>query len=192
MAVAALIALIGSRLFPPFWTAYVAGHELTHALWALLFGKRVKAIKVRKSGGHVVLSGTNSLITLAPYFFPFYAVIWLGFATVANRWRTSVVPSWLLASGFGAAYAMHVLMTAKVLRFRQPDIESEGYLFSAVVVALGNLAMALLLIPIAVGTGDFVEIATMAWDRAGQCIDWAVVFAGRLAELAGAPLGHGK
>src|SRR5213592_5032947 len=51
----------------PMWV-YVFGHELTHALWACLFGGRVKKFKATSQGGHVVISKNNFLITLAPYF----------------------------------------------------------------------------------------------------------------------------
>src|SRR5437016_6156471 len=56
---------------------YVLGHELTHALWALLMGARVSGLKVGKAGGQVQTSKTNWAITLAPYFFPFYAVLFM-------------------------------------------------------------------------------------------------------------------
>src|ERR1051325_5540169 len=58
----------------PMWV-YVIGHELTHALWTWLFGGRVKKFKASGSGGHVVVTKSNFLIALAPYFFPLYAVL---------------------------------------------------------------------------------------------------------------------
>src|SRR5215475_12752418 len=58
----------------PMWV-YVFGHELTHALWAWLFGGRVKQFKATSQGGHVVVTKSNFLIALAPYFFPLYAVL---------------------------------------------------------------------------------------------------------------------
>lgn len=183
LAAGATIAIIAARLFSPFWVAYVAGHELTHALWALLFGKVVTAIKIRKTGGHVVLSGTNSLITLAPYFFPFYGVIWLIVVSALNRWTLLQVTDWVIAFGMGGTYMLHFLMTAKVLRFRQPDIESEGCLFSAVTVILGNLAMGLVLCPIALGSLRFGQMIAAVWENAGWCIDWAAVKVGRLTGL---------
>ena len=48
----------------PMWV-YVFGHELTHALWAWLFGGRVKKFKVTAKGGHVVITKSNFLIVLA-------------------------------------------------------------------------------------------------------------------------------
>jgi len=179
----AAIAVIASRLFHPFWILYVAGHELTHALWATLFGKRVTAIRVRKSGGYVVLSGTNSLVTLAPYFFPFYGVVWLIVVTGLNLWAPLRVADWVIGFVFGGNYMLHLLMTAKVLRFRQPDIESEGYLFSAVVVVLGNLAMGSVLCPLALGSLRFGEMVSAVWGNSGWSIDLVAKAAGQLIAL---------
>ena len=74
LAGAACWLVIFLLLPKPMWL-YVFGHELTHALWAWLFGGRVKKMKVTSAGGHVVVSKTNFLIVLAPYFFPLYAVL---------------------------------------------------------------------------------------------------------------------
>ena len=54
--------------------AYVVAHELTHALWGKLFGARVSKLRVTSTGGSVNLSKSNMLITLSPYFFPFFTV----------------------------------------------------------------------------------------------------------------------
>src|SRR5262245_3047890 len=67
--------LVVFLLLPKPMLIYVFGHELTHALWTWLFGGRVKRFKATSKGGHVVISKTNSLIVLAPYFFPLYAVL---------------------------------------------------------------------------------------------------------------------
>jgi hypothetical protein len=58
----------------PMWI-YVLGHESTHAVWTWIFGGKVKQFKAASSGGHVVTTKNNFVITLAPYFFPFYAVL---------------------------------------------------------------------------------------------------------------------
>lgn len=122
----------------PMWL-YVVGHELTHALWAWMFGGRVKKFKATARGGHVVLTKTNLFITLSPYFFPLYAVLWTGCFLLGNAlfgWRDG--RPWF-HFGLGFAYAFHVTLTAHILRTRQPDLESEGWVFSAVVIWLGNV-----------------------------------------------------
>jgi hypothetical protein len=131
----------------PMWL-YVFGHELTHALWAWLFGGRVKKMKVTSAGGHVVVSKTNFLIVLAPYFFPLYAVlVILAFAIGHWIWDWRVYFVWFHLA-VGAAYAFHVTLTWQALQTRQTDITSQGYLFSAVIIFLGNVSVLLFGIPL--------------------------------------------
>jgi hypothetical protein len=131
----------------PMWI-YVFGHELTHALWTWLFGGRVKKMKVTSSGGHVVISKTNFIIALAPYFFPLYAALVVAIFAIGHwlwDWQRFFVYFHLLV---GVAYAFHVTLTFHTLQTRQTDITSHGYLFSAVVIFLGNVAVLLLGIPL--------------------------------------------
>jgi len=131
----------------PMWV-YVFGHELTHALWAWVFGARVKEFKATSQGGHVVITRNNFFITLAPYFFPLYAaVVVLIFALGQWLWGWTRYLAWfhLLV---GAAYAFHVTFTCHTLRTRQSDITQQGYLFSAVVIWLGNATLLLLGVPL--------------------------------------------
>ena len=48
----------------------------------------------------------------------------------------------------GAAYAFHVTLTWHILQTRQSDITSQGCLFSAVVIFLGNVCVLLFGIPL--------------------------------------------
>ena len=131
----------------PMWL-YVFGHELTHALWAWLFGGRVKKMKVTSAGGHVVVSKTNFLIVLAPYFFPLYAVlVILAFAIGHWIWDWRGYFVWFHLA-VGAAYAFHVTLTWQALKTRQTDITSQGYLFSAVIIFLGNVSVLLFGVPL--------------------------------------------
>ncbi len=131
----------------PMWI-YVFGHELTHVLWAWLFGGRVKKMKVTSEGGHVVVSKTNFLIVLAPYFFPLYAVLVILVFAIGHwiwDWRSYFV--WFHLA-VGAAYAFHVTLTWQALKTRQTDITSQGYLFSAVIIFLGNVSVLLFGVPL--------------------------------------------
>jgi hypothetical protein len=147
LAGAACWLVIFSLLPKPMWI-YVLGHELTHALWTWLFGGKVKKMKVTSSGGHVVISKTNFVIALAPYFFPLYVVLVVGVFALGNlfwNWHGYLVWFQLCV---GAAYAFHLTLTFHVLQTRQTDITSQGYLFSAVVIFLGNICVLLFGIPL--------------------------------------------
>lgn len=140
-------AVIYLLLPKPMWV-YVFGHELTHVVWTWICGGRLKKFRVTADGGHVVVTKTNFMIALAPYFFPFYAVLVVG-AFVAGRlfwnWQPYTVWFHLL---LGAAYAFHLTLTGHILKTEQTDITQQGYLFSAVVIFLGNAGVLLLAIPL--------------------------------------------
>ncbi len=131
----------------PMW-AYVFGHELTHALWTWLLGGRVKKFSATADGGHVVVTKSNFLIALAPYFFPFYAVLVLAaFAIGRAFWGWQRYEVWFHLL-FGAAYAFHLTLTWHILKAGQTDITDQGILFSMVVIFLGNVTVLLVLIPV--------------------------------------------
>jgi len=135
----------------PMWV-YVFGHELTHVLWTWAFGGKVKKFKAGSEGGHVVVNRSNFLIALAPYFFPFYAfLVVLVFLARRWIWNWQAYVAWFHLL-LGAAYAFHLTLTWHILKSQQSDITEHGYLFSAVVIFLGNMAVLLLGIPLLAGT----------------------------------------
>ncbi len=171
LAGAACWLVIFFLLPKPMWI-YVFGHELTHALWAWLFGGQVKKMQVTSSGGHVVISKTNFLIALAPYFFPAYAVIGIGLFALGNliwNWRGFLVWFHLCV---GAAYAFHVTLTFHTLQTRQSDITSQGCLFSAVVIFLGNACVLLFGIPLL--TARVGLLNSLGWwaESTGMILHW--------------------
>ena len=130
----------------PMWL-YVVGHEMTHAVWTWAMGGRVKRCRAGATGGHVVVTRTNFLVALAPYFFPFYAALVVaGFVVGHLIWGWSRLMPWFHLV-VGAAYAFHVTLTWHALKTRQSDITSQGYLFSAVIIFLGNVTVLLLGLP---------------------------------------------
>ena len=155
----------------PMWI-YVLGHELTHALWTWLFGGAVKKMKVTSSGGHVVISKTNFAIALAPYFFPLYVVLVVGVFAIGNliwNWHGYLVWFHLCV---GAAYAFHVTLTFHVLQTRQSDITSQGYLFSAVVIFLGNVCVLLFGIPLLTRRPETFKIFSLWCAETGKVFLW--------------------
>ena len=119
---------------------YVLGHELTHAVWGILFGARVSRLKVGLKGGSVTLSKSNLLITLAPYFFPFYTML-VALAALVTRVFVSPLPcpwAWLFAVGF--TWCFHCIFTLRALMQTQPDVNEYGHLFSYVFIWIVNVA----------------------------------------------------
>ena len=155
----------------PMWI-YVFGHELTHALWTWLFGGEVKKMKVTSSGGHVVISKTNFVIALAPYFFPLYVVLVVGVFALGNliwNWHSYLV--WFHLC-IGAAYAFHVTLTFHVLQTRQSDITGQGYLFSGVVIFLGNICVLLFGIPLLTRWPGIFNIFSLWCNETGKVFAW--------------------
>ena len=147
LAGAACWEVIYLLLPKPMWV-YVFGHELTHALWTWLQGGRVKKFKASAKGGHVVVTRSNFVVALAPYFFPLYAVLVVLMFLAGHwiwNWRHYLVWFHLF---LGAAYSFHVTLTWHILKHNQTDITGQGYLFSAVIIFLGNLAVLLVGIPL--------------------------------------------
>ncbi len=169
VAGAACWLVIYLMLPKPMWL-YVLGHELTHVVWTWLFGGAVKRMKIRSSGGHVVISKTNFLIALAPYFFPLYAVtVIVVFAVGRWLWHWPLVFFHLL---IGAAYAFHVTLTVQVLQTRQTDITSQGYLFSAVVIFLGNVCVLLFGVPLLTERVGMMNSLGWWFESTGMIFHW--------------------
>jgi hypothetical protein len=118
---------------------YVLAHELTHALWALLMGGRIGKMKIGKSGGHVELTKTNFIITLAPYFFPFYTVLVIAVYYLSGIWLDVETYRlwWLAAVGF--TWSFHITFTIQMLSEHQPDIQEHGRIFSYLTIYIMNL-----------------------------------------------------
>ena len=171
LAGAACWLVIFAWLPKPMWI-YVLGHELTHVLWTWLFGGQVKKMRVTSSGGQVVISRTNFLITLAPYFFPLYAVIVVVVFALGNwiwNWHGYLVWFHLCV---GAAYALHVTLTFHTLQTRQSDITSQGWLFSAVVIFLGNVCVLLFGIPLLTRHPEIFKICGLWFTETGKVFIW--------------------
>jgi hypothetical protein len=153
----------------PMWI-YVFGHELTHVIWVWLFGGSVKQFKATSEGGHVIVDKTNFLIALSPYFFPLYAVMVVAvFVTGHLIWNWTGFMVWfhLLV---GAAYAFHITLNAHVLKTQQSDITSQGYLFSAVVIFLGNVLVLLIGIPLLTAKVDLTTMLGWWLEHTGEII----------------------
>ena len=155
-------------LLPKPMLVYVFGHELTHALWTWAFGGRVRKFKASSKGGHVIVTKDNFLIALAPYFFPLYAVIVVAAFLIGSWiWNWQHYLAWFHLF-LGAAYAFHITLTWHILKHDQTDISEQGYLFSAVVIFLANMAVLLVAIPLLAAKVDVTTALGWWLERTGQ------------------------
>jgi len=102
---------------------YVFGHELTHAVAAMLSGARVRGFKFGKKGGYVKVTKSNWFVALAPYFVPIYSFILLGlyaaihsFFPLNEYWNTFL-------GLLGISMGFHVALTLFALKQNQPDLK---------------------------------------------------------------------
>lgn len=140
-----LAYLVVHFLFKQPVLTYVFGHELTHALFALLFGGSVKAFHATERGGQVTVTKSNVLITLAPYFFPLYAFLALVLhAAVSAAGHPNAAAFFIFLTGAG--FVFHLALTIIFLGTDQQDIREHGAFFSLPLIYLFNVIFAALLI----------------------------------------------
>lgn len=142
---------------PPLTRTYVLGHELTHALWTLLFGGKASGLKVTERGGSVRVSKNNAWITLSPYFFPLYTFV-VALIGMLSVWLFPPVRPYapIFLFWIGLTWSFHITFTLRFLAFNQPDIREHGRLFSyALIYALNLLSIGAALT--AVGSWSFPE-----------------------------------
>ncbi|MFZ0391578.1 MAG: M50 family metallopeptidase [Calditrichia bacterium] len=115
-----------------FWG--VLEHELTHALFALLFFKKVHSLSARRRNGAVTIQGGNVVIALAPYFFPLLASAVLILKPLVQT-QYQVYLNFIL----GFAYFFHLGKLALEFHPGQPDFRAGGIFFSIVIILSMNL-----------------------------------------------------
>jgi peptidase M50B-like protein len=127
---------------------YVIAHELTHALFAVIFGGSVKSLHASERGGRVTVTKSNFLITLAPYFFPLYTFIAFLLYGAALAVHAGDAATNVLIVLSGAAFTFHIMLTFIFLQTDQSDIREQGALFSYPLIYLFNIAFAALIVDI--------------------------------------------
>jgi len=162
--------------------AYVFGHELTHALFAVLFGGSVKSFHASDRGGRVTITKSNFIITLAPYFFPLYTFIVLllyGTAVAAGLQRAI---AWLVFLA-GATFAFHLVLTVIFLQTEQTDIREYGLIFSFPLIVLFNVTFTALLIRVLLA--ENMEYLAFLGGGIMKSINMTVLILGKIYRFAG-------
>ena len=125
---------------------YVMGHELTHALAAVLQGGQADDLRVSTKGGMVKVNRSNFIVNLAPYFFPIYTAaacaIW---AVAADRFKPA------LSGLVGLTLAFHFALTFYSLKQHQSDITEVGWLFAIPLIVSLNVVISALVLRLLAG-----------------------------------------
>ncbi len=151
--------------------AYVIGHELTHALFALLFGGSVKAFRASNRGGRVTLTKSNFIITLAPYFFPLYTALALILYWTAIAANVQGVTTDIIIYLSGATFTLHLMLTFVFLQADQNDIREEGAIFSYPLIFLFNIVFTAFLIQVYLAENmDYLDFLTGGIIATGQLV----------------------
>jgi len=112
---------------------------VSRVLWGLLMGASIARISVKEDRGSVVLSKTNFLITLAPYFFPLYTVLLIGLYYLLMLFYPVERFHLLWLGLVGMTWGFHLTFTVSALLQRQSDIRDQGRLFAYAVIYLANV-----------------------------------------------------
>lgn len=152
---------------------YVFGHELTHVVFIYLCGGKVFGdIRVSVTGGHVLTNKSNWLISLSPYFVPFYTVIvgtgFLVASLLVDLGATHEIagllfqPLYLFYALIGFTWSLHIFYTMTMLMKDQPDLHMNGTLVSLLVIYLVNSIVVI----------SFVTFASETLTIKGFLVDW--------------------
>jgi len=154
--------------FKPMRT-YVFGHELTHALWSLMFGGRVKDFTVKATSGKVVLTKTNFLINLAPYFFPIYTFIVVIIYTVLRSFDLDQQFFIYIIIALGFTFSFHIALLIYAFSLGQSDVKKTGRVFSLTLVALFNIIVAVLILKLMLP--DIIQVIDFIRESWQSCKD---------------------
>ncbi|MBG7607618.1 MAG: hypothetical protein IZT59_06285 [Verrucomicrobia bacterium] len=149
-AVGVLIMLgwFWSKLAQPFFLyLYVFGHEVTHAAFVKCFGGRVLDIEWGSEGGYVTTDKTNWVISLSPYFVPFWSLIAVIVHVFAGLFFEILPVGNLVFYGvIGATWGFHLAWTLWMIPRDQPDLQDNGTFLSLVLIYFGNLIVLIALL----------------------------------------------
>jgi hypothetical protein len=152
---------------------HVMAHELTHILWAFLFGGQAKEMKVSVNGGRVLINRTNFIITLAPYFFPLYTFLCIGVYLMA---KDQFLP--YIAFFIGASLAFHIALTLFSMRASQSDFyEDSNVFFSLSFVFIMNLIVIAFVLSLMSDKVKFLDFMKGIAIKSVWIVQWIAGFA---------------
>jgi len=131
--------------------SYILEHEISHIIFALMSGVRIKKVSLKRSNAYVKTERVNMLIALAPYSLPLYTLLLLLVYRVAARLAAArliearfVENPFVTAAMyflFGATLSFHMVATMHYVQLDQPDMRRYGYFSSLILVFTWSLVV---------------------------------------------------
>lgn len=144
---------------------YVLGHELTHAIFVFLHLGWVSEMKVSSEGGYIATNKSNLLISLSPYFFPFWSMLLLLVYSIAAYFcELPHYAEQVLFALTGASWTFHMLWTLWMIPRDQPDLRDNDTFFSLVVIYLANIILLSAML--------CMSAKSLTWQ--GFCASWCI------------------
>ena len=117
---------------------YVFGHELTHVIFVFFSYGKVSAFNASADGGYIIANRANILVSLSPYIFPFWTLVFLAGYGVSSFFvdLTAALPYFFLM--YGASWVFNLFWTLWMIPLGQSDLSSNGTFFSLTLIYLAN------------------------------------------------------
>lgn len=161
---------------------YVLGHELTHAIFVIFHLGKVSDMKVSVHGGYIATNKSNILISLSPYFFPFWSMALIsiyGLLGLCIKLPPYSEPT--LFALLGASWTFHLWWTLWMIPRDQPDLKENDTFFSLVIIYLANILILTTMLCLASRTLTFQHFSVSWWIHAEQMMRVVVEFINRNA-----------
>lgn len=178
-----MIALfkIGGMVRKAFLYLYVLGHEMTHAFFVLFHLGKVSDMRVSVDGGFIATNKSNILISLSPYFFPFWSVSLIAFYGILEF--CVKLPSHaetIFYAMLGVTWTFHLWWTLWMIPRDQPDLKENDTFFSLAFIYLGNIIVLTVMLCTASRTLTFAGFFASWWVNAEHILritaDWIARF----------------
>lgn len=114
--------------------SYILEHELSHLIFALASGIRVKEVSLGKSRAYVKTDRVNIFVALFPYAFPLYSLFIIGIYRIAGLFFQNSIFRLSIFFLFGLSVCFHIVSTIHYIQLDQPDLRRYGYFPSLVLI----------------------------------------------------------
>jgi hypothetical protein len=115
----------------------------------------------------VVLTKTNFLINLAPYFFPIYTFIVVIIYTILRSFDLAQKLFVYIIFALGFTFSFHIALLIYAFSLGQSDVKKTGRVFSLTLVVLFNIIVAVLILKLMVP--DTIQVADFARESLLTC-----------------------